>query len=106
MASLICVSPTSGPATRGDKGAFFLIEPLPNPDGREWRGYMRDPDGSLIEVGQYTQLALDWFIKTVSLASVKREDVRSFLAQCMKRFRFMVRRAIESGDIRRTSRQI
>jgi len=24
---------------------------------------MRDPDGYLIEVGQYTQLALDWFNK-------------------------------------------
>jgi len=22
---------------------------------------MRDPDGYLIEVGQYTQIALDWF---------------------------------------------
>jgi hypothetical protein len=45
----------------GDKGAFFLTEPLANPDGWEWRCYMRDPDGYLIEVGQYTQLALDWF---------------------------------------------
>jgi catechol 2,3-dioxygenase-like lactoylglutathione lyase family enzyme len=45
----------------GDKGAFFLTEPLKNPDGWEWRCYMRDPDGYLIEVGQYTQFALDWF---------------------------------------------
>jgi predicted enzyme related to lactoylglutathione lyase len=44
-----------------DKGAFFLTEPLANPDGWEWRCYMRDPDGYIIEVGQYTQLALDWF---------------------------------------------
>ena len=45
-----------------DKGALFLTEPFfPNPDGWEWRCYMRDPDGYLIEVGQYTQLALDWF---------------------------------------------
>ncbi len=43
-----------------DKGAFFLTEPLDN-HGREWRCYMRDPDGYLIEVGQYTQLALDHF---------------------------------------------
>jgi hypothetical protein len=43
------------------KGAFFLTEPLPNPDGWEWRCYMRDPDGYIIEVGQYTQLAIDWF---------------------------------------------
>jgi catechol 2,3-dioxygenase-like lactoylglutathione lyase family enzyme len=43
------------------KGAFFITEPLPNPDGWEWRCYMRDPDGYIIEVGQYTQLAIDWF---------------------------------------------
>jgi hypothetical protein len=43
-----------------DKGAFFLTEPLDN-HGWEWRCYMRDPDGYLIEVGQYTQLALDRF---------------------------------------------
>jgi len=24
---------------------------------------MRDPDGYLIEVGQYTEIALDWFDK-------------------------------------------
>ena len=29
--------------------------------GWEWRCYMRDPDGYLIEVGQYTQMALDRF---------------------------------------------
>lgn len=43
------------------KGAVFLTEPLPNPDGWEWRCYMRDPDEYLIEVGQYTQLAIDQF---------------------------------------------
>ena len=43
------------------KGAIFLTEPLANPDGWEWRCYMRDPDGYIIEVGQYTQLAIDWF---------------------------------------------
>lgn len=42
------------------KGAFFLTEPLDN-HGREWRCYMRDPDGYLIEVGQYTQMALERF---------------------------------------------
>jgi predicted enzyme related to lactoylglutathione lyase len=45
----------------GDKGAFFLTEPLANPDGWEWRCTMRDPDGYIIEVGQFTQLAIDWF---------------------------------------------
>jgi catechol 2,3-dioxygenase-like lactoylglutathione lyase family enzyme len=45
----------------GDKRAFFLTEPLPNPDGWEWRCHMRDPDGYIIEVGEYTQLAIDWF---------------------------------------------
>jgi catechol 2,3-dioxygenase-like lactoylglutathione lyase family enzyme len=43
------------------KGAVFITEPLANPDGWEWRCYMRDPDGYIIEVGQYTQLALDHF---------------------------------------------
>jgi len=43
-----------------DKGAFFLTEPLDN-HGWEWRCYMRDPGGYLIEVGQYTEVALDWF---------------------------------------------
>jgi catechol 2,3-dioxygenase-like lactoylglutathione lyase family enzyme len=45
-----------------DKGAVFLSQPLDN-HGWEWRCYMRDPDGYLIEVGQYTQLALDHFKK-------------------------------------------
>ena len=44
------------------KGAFFLTEPLDN-RGWEWRCYMRDPDGYLIEIGQYTQMALDHFEK-------------------------------------------
>jgi len=43
------------------KGAVFITEPLANPDGWEWRCYMRDPDGYIIEVGQYTQLAIDHF---------------------------------------------
>ncbi|MGB7750490.1 MAG: hypothetical protein WCF88_02980 [Candidatus Acidiferrales bacterium] len=38
----------------------FLTEPLDN-RGWEWRCYMRDPDGYLIEVGQYKQPALDYF---------------------------------------------
>jgi predicted enzyme related to lactoylglutathione lyase len=42
------------------KGAQFLTEPLDN-HGREWRCYMRDPDGYLIEVGQYTQASIDHF---------------------------------------------
>ncbi len=42
------------------KGAEFLTEPLDN-HGHEWRCYMRDPDGYIIEVGQYTQKATDRF---------------------------------------------
>jgi hypothetical protein len=42
--------------------AFFLTEPMDN-HGWEWRCYMRDPDGYFIEVGQYTQKALDHFKK-------------------------------------------
>lgn len=48
-----------------DKGAVFLTEPLDN-HGWEWRCYMRDPDGYLIEVGQYTQKSLDRFKNDVS----------------------------------------
>ena len=44
----------------GANGAAFLTEPLDN-HGWEWRCYMRDPDGYLIEVGQYTKMALDHF---------------------------------------------
>lgn len=42
------------------KGAAFLTEPLDN-HGRELRCYMRDPDGYLIEVGQYTPAAIEYF---------------------------------------------
>jgi catechol 2,3-dioxygenase-like lactoylglutathione lyase family enzyme len=42
------------------KGAQFLTEPLDN-HGHEWRCYMRDPDGYLIEVGEYTKLAIAHF---------------------------------------------
>ena len=42
------------------KGAHFLTEPLDN-HGHELRCYMRDPDGYLIEVGQYSQAAIDAF---------------------------------------------
>jgi len=42
------------------RGAHFLTEPLDN-RGWELRCYMRDPDGYLIEVGQYSQKAIDRF---------------------------------------------
>jgi len=42
------------------KGALFLTEPLDN-HGKETRCYMRDPDGYIIEVGQYTQTSIDNF---------------------------------------------
>lgn len=42
------------------KGAEFLTEPLDN-HGHELCCYMRDPDGYLIEVGQYSQKAIDRF---------------------------------------------
>lgn len=44
----------------GAKGAEFLTEPLDN-HGHELRCYMRDPDGYLIEVGQYSQAAIERF---------------------------------------------
>ncbi len=42
------------------KGAQFLTEPLDN-HGDELRCYMRDPDGYIIEVGQYSQRSIDRF---------------------------------------------
>ena len=51
------------------KGAEFLTEPLDN-HGSEMRCYMRDPDGYLIEVGQYSQRAIDHFNNY--LAAVER----------------------------------
>lgn len=42
------------------KGAEFLTEPLDN-HGHELRCYMHDPDGYLIEIGQYCQAAIDGF---------------------------------------------
>jgi predicted enzyme related to lactoylglutathione lyase len=42
------------------KGAHFLTEPLDN-HGWEWRCYMRDPDGYIIEVGQYTESSIKRF---------------------------------------------
>jgi hypothetical protein len=46
---------------RRNKGkVFFLTNPLNN-HGWSGAGHARDPGGYLIEVGQYTQVALDWF---------------------------------------------
>ena len=42
------------------KGAQFLTEPLDN-RGHEWRCYMRDPDGYLIEAGEYSHTSLAHF---------------------------------------------
>jgi catechol 2,3-dioxygenase-like lactoylglutathione lyase family enzyme len=42
------------------KGAQFLTEPLDN-HGHELRCYMRDPDGYIIEVGQYSQQSIERF---------------------------------------------
>ena len=32
-----------------------------DPDGWELRCYLHDPDGDIIEAGQYKQFAIDWF---------------------------------------------
>ena len=50
----------------------FLTEPLDN-HGYEWRCYMRDPDGYLIEVGQYSQTSLDHFRQYADKEKVKDE---------------------------------
>jgi catechol 2,3-dioxygenase-like lactoylglutathione lyase family enzyme len=47
----------------GAKGAHFLTEPLDN-HGHEMRCYMRDPDGYLIEVGQYSAKAIERFSRS------------------------------------------
>ena len=47
------------------KVAYFLTEPLDN-HGHESRCYMRDPDGYLIEVGEYSQTSLDHFSEYAS----------------------------------------
>jgi len=74
MASLTCVSPDIWACYKqwGDRGAFFLTQPLDN-HGWEWRCYMRDPDGYLIEVGQYTQMALDHFKNDATEVSLLKE---------------------------------
>jgi catechol 2,3-dioxygenase-like lactoylglutathione lyase family enzyme len=47
------------------KGAHFLTEPLDN-HGHQMRCYMRDPDGYLIEAGQYTPKAVERFSRSIS----------------------------------------
>ena len=42
------------------KGAQFLTEPLDN-HGEELRCHMRDPDGYIIEVGQYSPASIENF---------------------------------------------
>jgi hypothetical protein len=42
------------------RAPISLPKPLDN-HGHEWRCYMRDPDGYLIEVGQYTPAAIERF---------------------------------------------
>jgi hypothetical protein len=42
------------------EGAGFLTEPLDN-HGWELRCYMRDPDGYIIEVGQYSRASIERF---------------------------------------------
>lgn len=45
---------------RKAKGGHFLTEPLDN-RGWEWRCYVRDPDGCIIEVGQYSESSIKFF---------------------------------------------
>ena len=50
------------------KGAQFLTEPLNN-HGEELRCYVRDPDGYIIEVGQYSQKSIDGFNEYIAGSS-------------------------------------
>ena len=49
------------------QGFYVAHEPLDN-HGRETRCYMRDPDGYLIEVGQYTPAAVETFKRFLAAA--------------------------------------
>ena len=49
----------SGGGPTPDKPEVVFETPSDLNNGWEWRCYMRDPDGYLIEVGQYAQMALD-----------------------------------------------
>lgn len=49
----------------GAKGAHFPIQPLDN-HGWELRCHMRDPDGYLIEVGEYSPKSIERFAKCTS----------------------------------------
>ena len=46
---------------------------------------MRDPDGYLIEVGQYTEIALDWFNNRTLIWRAINNRIRS-VAQRLKLF--------------------
>jgi len=61
----------------------FLTEPLDN-HGLEWRCYMRDPDGYLIEVGQYTQMVLDRFRSHAGYTTEQLELILDFLMQATR----------------------
>ena len=54
------------------KGAGFLTEPLDN-HGMELRCYMRDPDGYLIEVGQYSQKSIEHFDEFIAKSGLLTE---------------------------------
>jgi catechol 2,3-dioxygenase-like lactoylglutathione lyase family enzyme len=55
------------------KGAQFLTEPLDN-HGSELRCYMRDPDGYIIEVGQYSQRSIDRFHQYLAASADSRHS--------------------------------
>ena len=54
------------------KGAQFLTEPLDN-HGAELRCYMRDPDGYIIEAGQYSQRSIEHFNEYIAKHGVLNE---------------------------------
>lgn len=54
------------------KGAEFLTEPLDN-QGEELRCYMRDPDGYIIEVGQYSQKSIEHFNEYIAKSGGLKE---------------------------------
>ena len=71
----------------GDKGAFFLTEPLDN-HGWEWRCYMRDPDRYLSRSANILKSPSTGSRATVKLAS--QEDVRGAPAHKYNRYHRLI----------------
>jgi len=80
----------------GDKGAFFLTEPLDN-HGWEWRSTCVIPTATSSRSANTLKPPSTGSTTAVYLASDKQEKVRNFLGSACEAFRCLVRRAIKRG---------